>query len=77
MGRVWSTHVEMSFVFSMAWGALGQHMLRYILCPLRHVRVCRDLSGVLACMECVWSTHVDIHFVSSQAFDGFDQHKFR
>ena len=30
---VWSTHVEMHYLFSLSWVGFGQHMLWYILCP--------------------------------------------
>ena len=75
MGWVWSTHVEMHFVSSLAWKGFGQYMLRCILCPPWHgidlVNISSDTFCVLAGMGRVCSTHVSMDYLSSLAWDCF------
>ena len=63
MGGVWSPHVEMHFVFSLACVEFGQHKLRYVFFLLK---------GFVQ----LWLTYIEVHFVSSLAFDVFGQHNF-
>ena len=63
MGGVWSTHVEINFLSSLAWDGFVRHMF--------------DTLCVLADMGGVWSTHVEIHSVSVLACLGFGQHMLR
>ena len=68
MGGVWSTQVEMHFIFSLAWDRFGRHMLRCISCLCWHgigfVNTSWDAFCVLSGMEWLWSTHVkDTFFV--------------
>ena len=63
MRLVWSKHVEMPFLSSLAWEAL--------------VNTFSDTFCVLAGMGVVWSTHFEIHFIASLAWEGFGQHKLR
>jgi hypothetical protein len=63
MGWVCSSHVEFSFVSSLAWKRFGQQKLRYILCNRWH------RMGL--------ATNVGIHFVSSRAWEVYVRHKLR
>ena len=56
MGSVWSTEVEMHFLFSLAWDGFGQPKLRY--------------SFVHAGKEAVWSAHVEMYFLNSLFLGG-------
>jgi hypothetical protein len=58
-----STHVEINFVYLLAWEGFNQHVLRYIL--------------FLAGMGGVRSTRVEILFLSVLACDGFGEHMLR
>ena len=55
MGWVWSTHIEIHFVFSLAWAGFGLSELSYIFCPRWHgmglVNARQDIFWVRAGME--------------------------
>ena len=73
MGRIWLTHVEIHFVYSLAWEWFDQHML----CLLSMLTLVKMQFCVLTWMGGVWSTYVVVHFDSLLAWESFDQHKSR
>ena len=78
MGCVLSTHVEIHFVFSLAWKGIGKHMFRYILySPCRGRSFVNTGSDVLEVIGWVRSTQIEIYLVFSLAWVVFDQHRFK
>jgi hypothetical protein len=68
MGHVWSTHVEINFVYSLTWEGFGQHELRCILCLRSHGRSLATTWAWIFCprSHCwAWLNFVEILFVSS------------
>ena len=63
MGELYSTHVEIQIVSSLAWDGFGH--------------TCWGTCWVLIGMEEVLSTHDEIHFVSSLAWERIGQHMLR
>jgi hypothetical protein len=61
MGGVWSTHIEILFVSSLAWDGFKRGC----------VNTCCDSFFDFAGMRNVCSTHVEMHFLSSQARESF------
>ena len=61
LGGVWSKHVEMYFVSSLAWKVFSH--------------TCWEIFCVIDGLEWVWSTEVVIHFVSSKTWELFWLHE--
>ena len=70
---VWSTHVEINFVSSLACDGFDQHKLSYFMCPRWHgmclVNTSWDTFCVLAGIGGVWSTHVAMEILSVLAWE--------
>jgi hypothetical protein len=81
MGSVWSTQVDMHYLFSLALEGYVQHMFGCIFCLLWHgkclVNTNWDKYFVLAGSEWVWSTHFEINSISSWPCEEFGQHMLR